>query len=260
MSSAGRDAKTPLASVGRLRRNLRCPHHRPSFVHMKSANCALILGVAALLGVLVSGCASGPATLGPTEDASTRESVGMSGGTFSPAVEELDRYVLVIQESPSAHVTHSWRPVEEFDLSRFRLQPRAERTYGRIVLAAARQRDCHEELNNCIDTCMDRPLSEDYSHMSRGAKHGYCKEGCWQPYLDCEELQGRRPLEFSATARAVDWLKRNRTEVLVGSIVVVAGVVFVVAFPPGALIALIPLAALASSEAVCEPYIAAVAP
>jgi hypothetical protein len=231
---------------------------------MKSANYNLTPGAVALLGVLVSGCASGPATLGPTDDASTRgESVGMSGGTFSPspAVEELDRYVLVIQESPSGHVTHSWRPVEEFDLSQFRLQPRAEREYGRIVLAVARQRDCHEEFNDCIDTCMDRPLSEDYSHItSTGAKRKYCRDGCWQPYRDCEELQGHRPQEFSATARVVDWLKRNRNEVLVGSIVVVAGVAFIVAFPPGALIALIPAAALASSEAVCKPYIAAVSP
>ncbi|HYO54662.1 MAG TPA: hypothetical protein VEU50_17885 [Archangium sp.] len=185
----------------------------------------------------------------------------MTSGTFSPAIEELDRYVLVIQESPSGHVTHSWRPVEEIDLSQFRLQARAERTYGRIVLAAARQRDCHEEFNNCIDTCMDRPLSEDYAHItSIGAKRTHCTKGCWQPYLDCEELQGRRPQEFSATNRAVDWLKRNRNEVLVGSIVVVAGVAFIVAFPPGAIIALIPAAALASSEVVCEPYIAAVAP
>lgn len=218
------------------------------------------MGAVALLGVLVSGCASGPAGLGPTGGASTRGAVGMSGGGSSPAVEELDRYVLVIQESPSGHVTHSWRPVEEFDLSRIRFQPHAERTYGRIVLAAARQRDCHEELNDCVENCVSRPLSEEYAHItSYGAKAEHCRKGCWQPYRDCEELQGRRPLEFSATEQAVDWLKHNRNGVLVGSIVVVAGVAFVVAFPPGALIALIPAVALASSEVDGEPRIAAVA-
>ncbi|WP_233262115.1 hypothetical protein [Vitiosangium sp. GDMCC 1.1324] len=218
---------------------------------MKNSNQALSLGAVALLGVLVSSCASVPETPGPTDDASTS----------SPSVEELNQYVLILQESSSGHVTHSWRPVEEFDLSQFRLQPRAERTYGRIVLAAARQRDCHEELNGCIETCMDRPLSEDYAHItSIGAKRSHCRKGCWQPYLDCEELQGRRPQEFSATNQAVDWLKRNRNEVLAGSIIVVAGVAFIVAFPPGALIALIPAAALASSEVACEPHIAAVAP
>jgi len=218
------------------------------------------LGAVALLGVLVSGCASGPAGLGLSDDASTRGALGRAGGNVSPAVEELDRYVLVLQESSSGHVTHSWRPVEEFDLSQLRFQLRAERTYGRIVLASARQRDCHAELNACIDNCLSRPLSEDYAHItSYSAKATHCRKGCWQPYRDCEDLQGRRPLEFSATEQAVDWLKRNRNGVLVGSIVVVAGVAFVVAFPPGALIALIPAVALASSAVDGEPRLAAVA-
>ncbi len=219
---------------------------------MKDSNYALLLRAVALLGVRVSGCASRPATPGPTDDVTD---------STSPTVEELNWYVLVIQESSSGHVTHNWRPVEEFDLSQFRFQPRAERTYGRIVTVAARQRDCHEELNNCIDTCMDRPLSEDYAHItSFGAKRSHCMKGCWQPYRDCEELQGRRPQEFSATNRAVDWLKHKRNEVLAGSIVVIAGVAFIVAFPPGALLTLIPAAALASSEIACEPHIAAVVP
>lgn len=183
----------------------------------------------------------------------------MASDGFSPAVEELDQYVLVIQESPSGHVTHSWRPVEEFDLSRLRLQPRAERTYGRIVLAVARPRDCHAEFDECIARCVSQPLSEDYAHItSYGAKAEHCRKGCWQPYRDCEESQGRRPQEFSATEQAVDWLKRNRNGVLVGSIVVVAGVAFIVAFPPGALIALIPAAAFASSEVDGEPRVAVV--
>ncbi|WNG32032.1 hypothetical protein F0U62_43615 [Cystobacter fuscus] len=69
-----------------------------------------------------------------------------------------------------------------------------------------------------------------------------------------------RPREFSAAAPAIDWLKRHRDEVLAGSMVVVAGVAFIVAFPPGAIIALVPVAVMASSEVVHEPSIAAVAP
>jgi hypothetical protein len=227
---------------------------------MRSAHFDLASG-AVLLGLLVSGCASVPATPGPTDDLSTSGAIRLTRDTFSPADEELDRYVLFIQETPGGHVTHSWRPVAEFDLSQFSLQPRAERTYGRIVLAAARQRDCHEEFTECVSNCVNQPLSEDYAHItSYGAKSEHCRKGCWQPYLDCEELQGRQPREFSTTARAVDWLKRNHTEVMVGSMVVIAGVAFVVAFPPGALIALIPAAALASAETRCEPRVAVVAP
>ncbi|HEX5749141.1 MAG TPA: hypothetical protein VFZ09_23060 [Archangium sp.] len=216
--------------------------------------------VVVLLGVLISGCASGPAGQGPAHDVSTRGSMGMAGGGSSPAVEELDQYVLVIQETPGGHLTHSWRPIAEFDLSQFRFQPRAERSYGRIVLAAAHARDCHAELDACIDNCLSQPLSEDYSHItSYRAKSAHCRKGCWQPYRDCEELQRRRPQEFSATNQAIDWLKRNRDGLLVGSTVVIAGVAFVVAFPPGVLIVLIPAAALASSEFDGEPRFTAVA-
>ncbi|WP_233166619.1 hypothetical protein [Archangium sp. Cb G35] len=169
--------------------------------------------------------------------------------------------MLLLQKSSSGHITHQWRTIDEFDFSRFTLQPHAERTCGRIVLAAAHQRDCHAEFTDCIDTCMDRPLSEDYAHItSAGAKRTHCTKGCWQPYRDCEDLKNLRPQEFSATTQAIDWLKRNRDEALVGSIVVVAGVAFLVAFPPGALIALVPVAALASSEVACDPYITAEAP
>ncbi len=219
---------------------------------MKSTNYDL-LGTVVLLGVLVLGCASGPATLGPTDDASTRESAGMSGGTFSPAIEELNRYVLVIQESPNGHVTHNWRPVEEFDLAHFRFQPRAERTYERIVLAAAaRRRDCDEENRQCVSECMSTPVPRGYGHMTtpdrgKGGKKEYCERRCMQPYLDCKNAQGERILEFSAAGKAVDWLKRYRQEILLGGVVVIAGVAFVSVASGGGALILAPVLLLAAS-------------
>lgn len=93
-----------------------------------------------------------------------------------------------------------------------------------------------------------------------GAKEVYCNKKCRPAYMDCMELQERRPQELSTTDQAVDWLKRNRTEVLAGTIVIVAGVAFLVTFPPGALIALIPATALASAELIGEPHTIEVAP
>lgn len=212
---------------------------------MQRANGCLFLGAVVLLGVLVSGCASG--------DASTQGAVGMTHGTSSPAVEELDRYVLVIQETPSGHVTHSWRPVAEVDLSRFRLQPRAEKPYGRIVLAAAAsRRDCDEENRQCISECMSTPVPRGYGHMTapgrgKGAKHEYCERRCMRPYIDCKNAQGERVLEFSAAGKAVDWLKRYRQEVLVGSMVVIAGVAFVSVASGGGALVLVPAFLLAAS-------------
>ncbi len=220
---------------------------------MQRANCYLVLGTVVLLGVLVSGCASGPAHPGPADDASTHESAGMTRGTFSPAVEQLDRYVLVIQESPGGRVTHSWRPVEEVDLSQFRLPSRAEITYGRIVLAAAAsRRDCDEENRQCISECMSTPVPPGYGHMTapgrkKGGKHEFCERRCMRPYIDCKNAQGERVLEFSAAGMAVDWLKQYRQQLLVGGVVVIAGVAFVAFASGGGALVLVPALLVAAS-------------
>ncbi|QRO02966.1 hypothetical protein JRI60_46350 [Archangium violaceum] len=60
------------------------------------------------------------------------------------------------------------------------------------------------------------------------------------------ELQERRPREFSAVNDAVDWLKRNHQTILVGSIVVIAGVAFVAVSAGAGLVVLAPAALLAS--------------
>jgi hypothetical protein len=79
-----------------------------------------------------------------------------------------------------------------------------------------------------------------------GGKELWCREQCWQPYLDCEALQGRRPQEFSVADEAADWLKRNPEAVLVGSIIIIAGVAFVVVSAGVGLVILVPAVLLAS--------------
>jgi hypothetical protein len=221
------------------------------------------LGVVILLGLLVSGCASESSALGQARSSSSGP-VGMTSASVSPPVEQLHGFVLILHESSPGHITHRWQSVEEFELAQDKLQTCAERTDGRIVPAsAARYRDCHAELLACVKNCMRTPLPPGFGHIrapgrGMGAKEVYCNEQCQPAYLDCEELQGRRPQEHSAVDGAVDWLKRHHNVVLAGSIVTIAGVAFIVAFPPGALIALVPLTAFSSSEAVCEPRFAAV--
>ncbi|WP_395814874.1 hypothetical protein [Archangium minus] len=178
-------------------------------------------------------------------------SCGTTRATTSPDAEELTRYVLVIQESPDGQVTHDWRRAEDFDLSGYRLPSNASGSYGRIVRVASHPRDCHEEFNECVDKCVDRPLPRGHGHIragqkGMGRKKTWCREQCWQPYRDCEELQGRRPQEFSATEEAVEWLKRNHQSLLVGSIVVIAGVAFVTASAGAGFFVLAPAAFLAS--------------
>ena len=62
--------------------------------------------------------------------------------------------------------------------------------------------------------------------------------------MDCLKLQKLESLSFPAIDRAADWLRRHQQEVLVGTIVVAAGVAFVVISAGAGLIVLAPVVLL----------------
>jgi hypothetical protein len=164
---------------------------------------------------------------------------------------------------PDGTVTHSWLRAEEVDLSEFRTLSSARGAVRHIVLATGRKRDCDAENRECIRECMSRPLPRGFGHITsggrgRGGKEEYCNGKCMQAYLDCTELQELKPREFTAVDNAVDWLKRNRRSVLLGSVVVVAGVAFVVVSAGAGLVILAPAVLLTTPAANPEPYMAGV--
>lgn len=72
-------------------------------------------------------------------------------------------------------------------------------------------------------------------------------------YLDCCKLKelaeaGKLRVSFPAVDSAVDWLKQHQRELVVGTIVVIAGVAFVVATGGGGILVLAPALLLASSS------------
>jgi flavin reductase (DIM6/NTAB) family NADH-FMN oxidoreductase RutF len=69
-------------------------------------------------------------------------------------------------------------------------------------------------------------------------------------------------VEFTAVDSAVDWLKRHRTAILVGSVVVIAGVVFVTVSAGAGAVVLAPIAlvVVASSVPHLEPQFVEVSP
>jgi len=88
-----------------------------------------------------------------------------------------------------------------------------------------------------------------YNYIPRGhPRHDQiCRDNCRPAYEDCVEAQDARALRFPAVSGAVEWLKEHRTELLVGTVVVIAGVVFVVASAGAGLLVLAPLALMASA-------------
>jgi len=209
----------------------------------------LLWGV--LSWALASGCATGSASLEPVREESVAQ-------MFSPSTEELSHSVLVLQEGADGQVTHAWRRAELFDLSAYKRSSRTRGTEGEVVFASMRPRDCHAEYVECFNKCMARPLAPGFGHITRrkgkGGKKGFCEEECLRPYMDCEEAQGRQTHEFSATDEAVGWLTDNRQALLAGSVVVIAGVVFVTVSGGAGLLVLVPAVLLSDANFRVEPH------
>ncbi len=74
--------------------------------------------------------------------------------------------------------------------------------------------------------------------------HNYCTEKCLEEYMQCVKEMESQPLMFPDMKAAQDWLERNKKEVLVGSIVLVAGAAFVIGTAGAGVLVLVPLVAL----------------
>ena len=102
-------------------------------------------------------------------------------------------------------------------------------------------RDCDAEQIECFSRCWNHKPPYPYT-KGRNDHYQYCQSKCLNEYMQCQEENQREPRAFPTMADALDWLKRHRTEVAVGALVVVAGATFVVATGGGGALILVPLA------------------
>ena len=182
----------------------------------------------------------------------TRPMVGPTG------MRDLARYVLIVQEMPDGRVTHFWKSTGDFDLEQYQHLLSRHRDSGRTV-PVAWQRDCDEEMRQCINKCMGSNLGDNWGHLYQpptrrlGGKHAECRKRCWPAYEECNKQNvedSAKAVELPTIERAVDWVKQHRKELAVGAVVVIAGVAFVVVTGGGGLV-LAPMVLLVSTEA---PY------
>jgi hypothetical protein len=109
-------------------------------------------------------------------------------------------------------------------------------------------RDCDAEHVECFDKCWNStpPLSS--IKKGSGKHHEYCTEECRKAYMDCFEEEHSRhdtertALRFSSIDGALDWLRDHKSEVAIGTVVIVAGVTFMVATGGAGALVLAPLA------------------
>ena len=106
------------------------------------------------------------------------------------------------------------------------------------------------------------PHAEHYiaSHKNvRAALDAYCADECRKESEDCRrklKRQTAEAVEFRATGEAVDWLKRHKEAMAVGTAVIITGVVFYVVMSSGGILILAPALLLTSSDVPAESHLA----
>ena len=182
------------------------------------------------------------------------------------SAQELARFVLVIEESPDGRVSHSWKPLEEFDLTNYPYHARHGGFAGRLVRVATSTSHCDARQESCINLCTSSPrpipIENDRYPSYRGSwaknRGRWCEETCTKYHQMC--VKGRGPWaeqqtrEFTRVDLAVAWLKSHRKEIVTGTVVVIAGVAFAaaVAGSGGSVLCFVPLLAVASADPVSE--------
>lgn len=185
-------------------------------------------------------------------------------GPSSPA--DLSRYVLLIQEAPDGRVSHAWQRLSDFDLFRYPELVNQGR-FEAPILRASFNRDCEADRDRCEKMCKASLKGRNWTHASDRSKKAMCSERCLPAYTDCCELRelaeaGKLRVSFPVIGSAVDWLKQHHRELLVGSVVVIAGVAFVVVAvgSGGGALVLAPFVLLASSGVPSEHALTQVVP
>lgn len=113
-----------------------------------------------------------------------------------------------------------------------------------IVLAAGKSRNCDAEHNACFEDCWNSPPPYGHIPPQKAQHYQHCTSLCLKKYMECCKQRRLSPQAFPEMKTALDWLKAHKTEVVVGSVVIVAGVAFIVATGGAGGLVLLPLAAI----------------
>jgi hypothetical protein len=194
---------------------------------------------------------------------SATQSMVAAQGPTGP--HDLARYALILQEMPDGRVTHDWKPLKDFDLTKFQYALSAMNSNRGIVRVSSTELEeyCEGRRVQCEQDCLasSRPIQVGHwkyqpikTRPWRVAKWRWCPEHCMMQANLCKQRQGswaeEYSAEFNAIEPAVDWIKTHREEILMGTVIVIAGVAFVaaVAASGGGALILMPLVFVAENS------------
>lgn len=133
-------------------------------------------------------------------------------------------------------------PPREPRLQNGQVSPQTSRAFE-IKYASSGSRNCDAEHIACFRRCWNTLPPWPLQYGDKGHDK-YCTKKCREEYMECLKQMEARPLAFPDIVTARNWLERHKVEVLAGSIVLVAGAVFVVSTGGAGALVLVPLAAL----------------
>jgi hypothetical protein len=108
-------------------------------------------------------------------------------------------------------------------------------------------RDCQAEHEECFRKCW-RKSRPPYPHKHDEWYYKRCTTDCLNAFnrcvdeLEAEERERAKKLEFSRVDEAIEWIRNHKAEVVLGTIVIVAGAAFVLTTGGSGALILAPLA------------------
>lgn len=108
--------------------------------------------------------------------------------------------------------------------------------------------DCQKEHEECMESCWKNRYPWPHNQRQAGWYYKRCTSDCKDQYNECMNEQEEaarekeKKLKFSRMDQAIDWIRDHRTELALGTIVIVGGVAFVLATGGSGALILTPLA------------------
>ena len=108
-------------------------------------------------------------------------------------------------------------------------------------------RDCQAEHEACFRKCWEKSRPK-WPHKHDEWYYKRCTTDCLEAFNTCmddQEEEAReqvKKLEFSNVDQAIKWIREHKTEVAIGTIVIIAGVAFVITTGGSGMLLLAPLA------------------
>lgn len=108
--------------------------------------------------------------------------------------------------------------------------------------------DCQKEHEECVERCWNKRYPWPHNQQQSGWYYKRCVSDCKDQYVECMEEQEavekarNTKLEFSRMEQAIEWLRDHKTEVVLGTIIVVGGIAFVLTTGGSGALILAPLA------------------